>query len=67
VIFVAEIYAAVDPEGTEQRFLFSTIPFHTGEGGSPQTRHHIRLMQPANFAQHRVGQALQQTRHHMAG
>jgi hypothetical protein len=50
MIFVAEIYAAVDPEGTEQRFLFSTIPFHTGEGGSPaNTPSYGRLMQPANF------------------
>lgn len=50
MIFCAEIYAAVDPEGTEQRFLFSTIPFHTGEGGSPaNTPSYGRLMQPANF------------------
>ena len=50
MIFVAEIYAAVDPEGTEQRLLFSTIPFHTGGGGSPaNTPAYGRLMQPANF------------------
>lgn len=50
MIFVAEIYAGVDPEGTEQRLLFSTIPFHTGGGGSPaNTPAYGRLMQPANF------------------
>ena len=50
MIFCAEIYAAIDPEGTEDRFLFATEAFHTGTGGSPQdTAAYNRLMQPANF------------------
>ena len=50
MIFCAEIYAAIDPEGTEDRFLFATEAFHTGTGGSPQdTPAYNRLMQPANF------------------
>ena len=35
MIFVAEIYAAIDPEGTESRLLFGTDSWHTGSGGSP--------------------------------
>ena len=50
MIFCAEIYAAIDPEGTEVRFLFSTVAFHTGGGGSPaNTPAYERLLQPANF------------------
>ena len=49
-IFVAEIFAGIDPEGTEDRFLFSTVAFHTGGGGSPaNTPAYERLLQPANF------------------
>jgi hypothetical protein len=50
VIFVAEIYAAIDPEGTETRILFGTDSWHTGTGGSPaNTPVYGRLLQPANF------------------
>ena len=49
-IFVAEIFAGIDPEGTEDRFLFSTEAFHTGGGGFPNnTPAYPRLLQPANF------------------
>lgn len=50
MIFCAVISAGVDPEGTEERFLFATNPFHTGAGGSPaNTPAYGRLLQPANF------------------
>lgn len=50
MIFVAEIYAGIDPEGTQSRFLFATEAFHTGTGGSPaDTPAYNRLIQPANF------------------
>lgn len=50
MIFVAEIYAAIDPEGTESRLLFGTDSWHTGSGGSPaNTPVYGRLLQPANF------------------
>ena len=50
MIFCAEIFAGIDPEGTEDRFLFSTEAFHTGGGGFPHnTPVYPRLLQPANF------------------
>jgi len=50
MIYCAEIYAGIDPEGTEDRVLIANIDFTVGGGGSPaNTVAYNRLMQAANF------------------